>query len=265
MDILVDVGNRRIKWAKSIDIAQFITGEYTLLQLEKLHHVINFTAREAKDEQSRQFLNEPKPNSVYVSCVGGKKAMPEIHKACQERWNIQPNYLTSSDCKAGIRNGYLDPQQLGVDRWLAMIAARQFIPNRPLLVIDAGTAITIDYIDTIGLFEGGIIIPGLMTIMESLNQRAGLPTVDSNMTNKEHRILNNRDTHSAIVNGALHAVVSSIEIAIAEYREKTGKHLRTVITGGDASLINRVSKYSMIEFPNLVLIGLYIVTRDTDC
>ncbi len=265
MDILVDVGNRRVKWTKSVDMPEFISRKHTRAQLDKLSQVVNFTAREAIDELGRQFRNASKPDSVYVSCVGKKKAMSAIDRACQERWNIHPNFVTSTRCRTEIRNNYLDPDQLGVDRWLAMIAARHCIPDRPLLVIDAGTAITIDSIDATGSFEGGVIVPGLMTIMESLSQRAGLPMIDSNMADKRQLILNNRDTCSAIVNGALLAVASSIDKAIAHCQKQTGQHLSTVITGGDSSVINRFSKYSMIELSALVLIGMYIVTRDPDC
>ncbi|MYB34000.1 MAG: type III pantothenate kinase [Gammaproteobacteria bacterium] len=265
MEILLDIGNRRIKWAKGIDMPKLMSGKYTPAQQENLYHVINFATGDAASELERHFRAEPKPDSVWASCPGGSDAIPEIEKVCRVCWNIQPHFVAPADYESGIKNGYLDTRQLGVDRWLAMIAARHFIPDRPMLVIDAGTAITIDFINSTGLFEGGMIIPGLMTIIESLNQRAGLPSVDADTTGKEHITLQNRDTHSAIANGALHTAVSAIESAIAQYKKEFDNHLKIVITGGDAALINRISKYRITELPALPLIGLFLVTRDHDC
>ncbi|MCY4313656.1 MAG: type III pantothenate kinase [Gammaproteobacteria bacterium] len=265
MDILLDMGNRRIKWAKSIDMPKLMSGKYAPAQQERLCHVINFAPGNAMSELDWQFRAVPRPDSVWVSCVGDSDAMAKIERVCQGCWNIQPNFVASTDNESGIKNGYLETRQLGVDRWLAMIAARHFMPDRPLLVIDAGTAITIDFIDATGLFKGGMIVPGLMTIMESLNQTAGLPLVDSDVAGKEHITLQNQDTHSAIANGALHTAVSAIENAVSRYEKECGKHLGAVITGGDATLINRISKYGITEFPALPLIGLFLVTRDHDC
>ncbi len=265
MEILLDIGNRRIKWAKSVDMPELMSGKYTPAKQESLYHVINLATGDVASELNRQFRTEPKPDSVWVSCTRGAVAIPEIEKVCRVCWDIQPKFVGPTDYKSGIKNGYLDPRQLGVDRWLAMIAARYFIPDRPMLVIDAGTAITIDFINATGLFEGGVIVPGLMTIMESLNQRAGLPSVDVDITGKEHVTLENQDTHSAIANGVLHTAVSAIESAIAQYKKKFGNHLKVVITGGDATLINRILKYQIMELPVLPLVGLFLVTRDNDC
>ena len=265
MKILLDIGNRRIKWAKSIDMPKLMSHKYTPAQQESLYHVIDSATGKVASRLDRQFRTESKPDSVWASCAGGSDAVPELEKVCRARWNIQPSFVASTDCKSGIKNGYLDPRQLGVDRWLAMIAARHFITDRPILVIDAGTAITIDLVNTTGLFEGGMIVPGLMTIMESLHQGAGLPSVDADITGKERITLQNLDTHSAIANGALHTAVSAIESAIAQYKQEFHDHLEIVITGGDATLINRISKYRIMELPALPLIGLFLVTRDGDC
>jgi len=265
MDVILDIGNRRVKWAKSTDIQKLLSKKHTPAQQQSLCHVIDFAGGIAPSKIAREFRAVPEPGSAWISCTGQAHVSGHIQKVFLGQWGIHSNFVDSRDIQHGIKNGYLDPGQLGVDRWLAMVAARYLIPDRPLLVIDAGTAITIDYIDITGLFQGGMIVPGFMTIMESLSQKAGLPAVNPDIKGLEHFTLQNQDTRSSIVNGALHTAVASIEKAIARYRKEVGKKLVVVITGGDGPLINHFSKFRIKELPALVLIGLYIVSRDHDC
>lgn len=265
MELLFDIGNRRIKWAHSDDIQDLFRGGRFPSEEQSIYRVIHPADGDVSSGIEQQFRSVPKPDSAWVSCVGGADAAQEVQMACREYWGIQPNFVSPASHKLGITNRYVDPRQLGVDRWLAMIAARQLLPGRPLLVIDAGTAITIDFVDASGSFEGGIIIPGLMTMIESLHQEAGLPKLQPDMTGKAQLKLQNPDTNSAMVNGALLVAVSSIEKAVAQCKKDESEQLEIVITGGDGALINRSAKCSMREFPSLVLAGLYLLARESNC
>ena len=87
--------------------------------------------------------------------------------ACRETIGRPPEFASSTDTAAGVRNGYSNPAQLGVDRWLAVIGA--FHRHRDACcVVDAGTALTIDGVDATGQHLGGFIVPGPRLMVESL-------------------------------------------------------------------------------------------------
>lgn len=263
--MLLDIGNRRIKWARSDDVQKWLAGDGSTSSQDGGCNVIHFSRGNLLSEFSRQFRNIPRPEAIWASSVGGPGAVSEIQAASRELWGIEPNFASSSRRHGGMVNGYDQPQQLGVDRWLAMIGARRYVPDRAILVIDAGTAITIDHVDSTGFFGGGIIVPGLITMMDSLHQAAGLVNVRPDLKDNHRFVLQNPDTESAILNGALHAMTASVAGAVAHYREPADEDPVVVVTGGDASLLKRFSQIRMREIPGLVLSGLYIVSRESAC
>ena len=104
----------------------------------------------------------PKADSVWVSTV----AHPNIVQAIKTQFS---NVKLVEPLKhfGGLTLSYDDPSKLGVDRFLAMLAALERYPNSPLLVIDAGSAVTFDVIDAKGMHQGGLIMPGLKALRES--------------------------------------------------------------------------------------------------
>ena len=88
-------------------------------------------------------------------------------------WRVTPIWLTASAAACGVVNGYATPEQLGADRWAALVAARlrahttDLFPA-PVVVVNAGTAVTIDTLDADGRFRGGVILPGLRLMLRAL-------------------------------------------------------------------------------------------------
>jgi len=155
-------------------------------------------------------------------------------------------------------NNYQEPTQLGSDRFVALVAARKVFPNENCIVIDCGTAVTVDALSYEGEFYGGVIIPGLKLWSESLIKRAGQLN--------EHQIddtdLFAKDTAQAIGSGSIFGLTSAVEgisnrmSRKLEEQTQASEASRLVICGGDAELVHN---YSQLEFelvPNLVLIGL---------
>ena len=105
-----------------------------------------------------------RPQQVWVASVAGPEAEAALAQMCLERWGVQPWFARSTARCGKVRNSYADPARMGVDRWLAMLAAWQRVQGR-VCVIDAGSALTIDLLDDDGRHEGGYIIPG-PTLME---------------------------------------------------------------------------------------------------
>jgi len=105
-----------------------------------------------------------RPQQVWVASVAGPEAEAALAQMCLERWGVQPWFARSTARCGKVLNSYADPARMGVDRWLAMLAAWQRVQGR-VCVIDAGSALTIDLLDDDGRHEGGYIIPG-PTLME---------------------------------------------------------------------------------------------------
>jgi len=143
----------------------------------------------------------------------------------REPWQI----VHSEAAKSGLRSQYLEPHLLGVDRWLAMLGAIQLWPAQSLLVVDAGTALTLDWVDEQGQHLGGWIIPGFR-----LQQQAviGQTAKVFNNSMQHAKVSLGVDTSSCLQNGCLTAAVAVILQGFS-LQQAT----KVVLTGGDANLL----------------------------
>jgi type III pantothenate kinase len=157
MKLLVDVGNSRIKWAFGAGGALVAAGE-TSVGVEASLGAILETGRV--------------PDEIRIANVAGAEAGLRIGVMLKERFGIKPAFARSAAVGAGIRNGYRDPGQLGIDRWLALCGA--YVRYRaPVCVVDAGTATTIDLVDGTGEHKGGLILPGPRLMQMALLRGTG--------------------------------------------------------------------------------------------
>lgn len=111
---------------------------------------------------------------VWLSNVAGEEIASLTSQLLQEQSCVNYRFATTQTQQCGVRNGYRKPQQLGVDRWLAMLAAfhlPQRATGQSLCVVDCGTALTLDVLDATGRHLGGYIAPGLTAMREMLNQK----------------------------------------------------------------------------------------------
>ena len=161
--------------------------------------------------------------------------------------------------QAGVRNVYTNPESLGVDRWLAMLAAfnaREEYESG-VMVVSCGTAMTLDYVDAEGCHEGGYILPGLALMCDSLLSATG-------KIRFERRLFEvNRgpgaDTASAVQHGALHAALSVLEASWEDISERWGGEPELWITGGDGELVHKMLSLPCQYVEDLVLDGLLYV------
>jgi type III pantothenate kinase len=188
----------------------------------------------------------PVPPTRIIACnVAGESARQRI-EALAARLRVPLDWLQSSAVACGVSNGYDKPQQLGADRWAALIGARA-LHDGPCVVVMAGTATTIDALDAQGRFRGGLILPGLALMRSALAQNtAGLPHAKG-----RYRTLAT-NTDDAIVSGALHATLGAIERVRATQENDTA----CLLSGGAAvELVPHMSRpYHVVD--NLVLEGL---------
>jgi type III pantothenate kinase len=194
------------------------------------------------------------PKKVVVSCIEKTDLVSCITSVANELWqNITLHYIKTAAEGFGIINGYANPPKLGVDRWLALVAARAKIQDA-VCVVDSGTAMTIDLLNAQGIHQGGLICPGLMLMQTALNNTAHLPFVEYPCSSTQTIIAKN--TENAIAYGTLYANCSLIERVVAE--QSSIIHL--ILTGGDAITLSQHLRCAFSIEPNLILEGLAIVS-----
>ena len=173
-----------------------------------------------------------------------------------EQFNVKAEFVTVSAECAGVKNGYQHPEKLGVDRWLAILAAY----NRygASVVIDAGSALTIDAVTGKGRHLGGWIIPGQHLMLDALRQRT------SRVCFSDDRVAVTApafgcNTDEAVGGGIQSALLGAAMIGLAEAERELGCDFVVVITGGDGpQLYGQVAKLwrNVQSEPDLVLDGL---------
>ncbi len=256
MMLLIDIGNRRLKWATAT--ADDLDGRCGAFGYDDA----------ALPELAAQLGRLDAPESVWVSCV----AQPEIRQAVVDyahtAWSLQPVFIAAQKQQAGIVNRYPDPASLGSDRWAALVAAADLFPRQIVIVVDAGTAVTVDRLDG-GIFCGGVIFPGVHAMRAALgNQTANIAdnsADDASTSGAVNAIAT--DTEAAVAGGALLAVAGGINLAVARQRaalpNDSGAHCPILITGGDAERIAPLLEAEVSIEPQLVLRGLAIIARES--
>ena len=196
----------------------------------------------------------PTPLRVVACNVAGPKPRDWLDAWAEQRGQTV-YWVESRTEQCGVRNGYSDPAQLGPDRWAALVAARG-LARGAALVVNAGTAVTVDALTRDGEFVGGLILPGLALMTESLARgTARLPHARGCFE------LFPRSTADAITSGATQAVCGAVE---RMYRALAARELEPEILlgGGAAELLAPHIDLPLRLVPNLVLEGLRVIAQE---
>lgn len=247
MYLLIDAGNTRIKWA----LTESDTSSSDWLAQGSTTH-------DALAGLIGQWQAAAKPllavRAVWIANVAGDALAQQLTDLL-DRAGISPttlHWFTSAPLCAGVRNGYRHPTQLGCDRFAALVGARHRHPDRDLLVVNAGTATTVDALTVGGHFIGGMILPGLRTMAQSLAvNTAQLPSVSD--ATLEQTLADN--TRQAIISGCISAQTGAIERAFAQH---PGRSPLCLLSGGAAPFIAPHLQVPHETVPNLVLRGLQV-------
>jgi type III pantothenate kinase len=189
----------------------------------------------------------PRPQRAIGCNVAGASVAAGIEAVLAEL-DIPLVWLRASATLAGVSNRYDCPEQLGADRWAALIGAHH-LHGGASLVVSAGTATTIDAIDANGVFQGGLILPGLALMRTSLASAAAqLPEA------KGSHIALPRNTDDAIASGAIEATVGAIERMFKPIAAEPGASC--LLTGGAASELAPHLRIPLQPVDDLVLRGL---------
>lgn len=247
MILLVDAGNTRIKWAG--------------LEGTALHSgaaVLRRGGAEDVETLATVWAALPVPQRLLIASVAGPDFSVHVMAWSQRFWGLEPEFITAEASAFGVRNAYTEPQRLGVDRWLALIAAHRLVPG-PVCIVDCGTALTVDVIARDGEHLGGLIIPGLGLMRRALLEKtAGIESAIGGVQHDEVSLFA-KDTRSGVMGGTLYATIAVIDRIVQDVTEAIGAELTCVLTGGDADTVRPLLPADFRYEPELVLKGLALV------
>jgi type III pantothenate kinase len=241
MNLCIDQGNSRTKVALMTDEGKIINHciykQFSSADVERLFELYDIT------------------DSIISSVVNIEAAIVNTLSRRSQHF-VLFDHLTP----VPIVNRYDTPQTLGQDRLAASVGAKSLCPNENLLIIDAGSALTYDFVTAEGEYMGGNIAPGIkmrFTILQRMTKKLPLVEVEEN----ELIPLFGKNTRDAIAAGVIRGVAYEVKGYMRTLKEKT-PHFKTFITGGNAPYIlnnvrtSRTEKREMIFEKHLVLIGL---------
>jgi type III pantothenate kinase len=252
MLLLIDAGNTRVKWGLPDEQAAPDTSLSAWLRMESLAH-------DALDVVLADWQTLP-VSRVLISNVAGEVVQQAIEQRLARAFPaLSPVRFRSAACVAGMENHYRFPEKLGSDRFATAIGARALYPQQELLIATCGTATTVDIVSSAGHFEGGMILPGLKLMAESLaKQTAQLPQVAESIQVSQPFADN---TDQAIVSGCIHAQTGAILQALQAREQQTGQPVRCLISGGAAPYLLPHLQGKAEAIPSLVLTGLRVVAQ----
>lgn len=243
MIIALDVGNSFLKWKIATDKG---------LSLERGCCEFDKAAAELLALQDHHFDLAIFSN---VSRHDVPKQLQHVIKA--KRWH----QLTSEQSLLGVTNAYMKPEMLGVDRWLVAVEAYNRSDKQAVMVIDAGTAITLDVVDVEGLHQGGFIIPSAYLMQESLLQRTAKIKVEEDDCPNEY----GKNTSCAVKAGLKRVLAAWISFEVKEFKANFPQG-RVFLTGG-AKLDHDLSLNSLDDIvfeEDLLLDGLIRAGRELE-
>lgn len=239
MILLLDQGNTRLKWA-------LMDGSHRV-------HAKGAIGREAGVAALvEQIPGSPAPGRVLVASVAGSDANSRLAEDVRAAFGVAVEFMVTELHCAGLYNGYQNPALLGVDRWMATLGAWIQV-GTSCLVVDAGTALTIDAVAG-DRHIGGYILPGLWMQRQMLGQRTALIGVSS----EGGALTWGRTTSSAVANGTLLSVVATIERALVELQRDVDDTCSLFVTGGDAREIASLLGVPAVVREDLVFRGMMV-------
>lgn len=267
MYLLIDVGNTRIKWLLLKGNEDLVLGSQNDTQSGTL---VEFES----------YIGTLDTSQVHVLLAAVNQT--EVLMELLEQSGFCDIFIAESKSQqAGLRSSYSQPERMGVDRWLAMVAAysslqstsrqtdnkqsdrnslEKILPTKNssgVIVVDAGSALTIDVVSAEGLHLGGYIVPGILMAQRALYQNTerviqynaeNLLAPLNSMKNKL-----GKNTHQCVEYGVINQLAALVQVVVSEYAE-----YELLITGGDSDVLAKFFPTIRIE-RDLVLKGLWQV------
>lgn len=236
----IDIGNSRLKWllrdSGGVESRGTCSSMQQLIKLLCMRSVL--------------------PQRTRVCCVGESQKLEHLDEWLQQNQLPLLERAVASRFAAGVSSGYEQPQRLGADRWLA-VCAGWHKTGRSTVVVDAGSAMTIDFIDASGGHCGGYIVPGITMQQRSLLANTQQVRFDTDFSRAG--LVPGVATVNAVNNGIARMLTAMIEYSTASFSRLSGESPELLLTGGDAPLVGPLLDVPYLLEPDLVLDGINLV------
>lgn len=238
--ILIDAGNSFLKWVVVEDREWRAQGSSDYADWSELEDELDagtacFIASVTRAENERQLAMRLEAKGVATT------------------------WLTAEAVFDDVKNAYVNPKQLGVDRWMSLVAARQR-SNAPTLVVSVGTAMTVDALSADGVFLGGVIVPGMNLMREALVRGTARVTEATG-----HWQAFPRCTTDAVESGIVAALCGAVQLQHARLAEISPVAPQCLLTGGAAKALSPHLTVAAEFVPALVMEGIDRVSRKRMC
>ncbi len=239
MKLLIDIGNTRNK--------------YAIYENEVLS-AVQFIDEADFDEQwfVKNFANI---HQCIVANVNRAQISDSIMQWCRNS-NIECLLLESEDEKFGVRCAYEQPETFGIDRWLTLIGAEKLFPQQSCLIVDAGTATTVDMLSEKGVHQGGWILPGIDLLFTCLTHNtakvfASLSNVSAlNFANNTSDAVNQASWAATL--GLINSAIETVERDLQKERQS----VNIIFTGGNAAQLQQLFEGQSTLIENLIFVGM---------
>ncbi len=273
MKLLLDIGNTRIKSA-------LLNDDHKLTQHQAIVH-----QRLDADQLQSQFLQQySNVRAVWVANVAGTAMAMRIHQAVTQQWQLHPLFAVTDSSRGAVINAYPQPEKLGVDRWLSLLAThamRNSLPSNftkensvhsefieqvskttahgiTTLIVSIGTAMTLDVLSVNGQHRGGLIVPGPDLMINSLMKNTSDIATHAAVGEESDKFFAD-NTQGAIYQGANLACAAIIESA---YKQLSAtESTQVILTGGAAERVVPLLAMPFQAVPDLVLQGLAVIAQ----
>ncbi|WP_432696875.1 type III pantothenate kinase [Marinobacterium sp. YM272] len=238
MILEIDVGNTFLKWRLREHSGAVVASQRVA----------------AKALSATLFNNLQGVELVLVGSVANEAFNARLADVVADSGLPEPLFAGTRGYQAGVTNSYQQPELMGVDRWLAMLAAWK-IAGDACCVVDCGSAITIDYLNARGVHQGGFILPGMHLLRTTLLNNTARVFVDPSLAEFSPRP--GTSTSAAVTQGA----DFMFEAICKRVLDSLEPEMSLFVTGGDGELFHRVAGRGE-WIPDLVLDGLEL-TRES--
>lgn len=254
MIVVVDAGNTRIKWASVGLDGTLVAG--------------GLAAHRDAPEAAVAQLAAALPaavSRVFIANVAGAELGRRLAAAVRERFKLEARFAKVVAEQLGVRCAYAEPARLGVDRWLAVLAAYHHARGAAC-VVSAGTAVTFDAVDGAGVHLGGLIFAGARLAARALDENTADigPTAVTGALPPAGRLPLGRSTEEAVGFGAMLALASAVDRGVRHVRDALGSRPAVYLTGGDAAVLVPWLTTAHELRADLVLEGLALVAHDAE-
>ncbi|MCP5245279.1 MAG: type III pantothenate kinase [Burkholderiales bacterium] len=241
--LAVDSGNSFLKWSYFINNQRIFYNKIHNQDIENL---------------PEEWDSLKQPDVIIVAHVASNTIYNKL-SSFFDIWNTRPIWVTATSGQCGVTNNYENPGQLGSDRWAALIAAWNKY-HESCLVINVGTAMTVDALSNQGVFLGGIIVPSSYILLNSIQSNTQIDLCHKDNYRYEVFPIN---TVNAIYSGVIHSCVGSIERIMRLFNLQQGYAVKNCIVsgGGVADLLPYID-FNHTVIDNVVLDGLLILAKD---